>query len=170
MEQDGGYSRKLPPSQNPACTLLVGALPKSSLLGIPASPSFAAESNKSIFWLLERFPEFRVFFTRVLLFIKKLSHGLAFLAIEFSIKLIQFICVSSMITNKMLILSASEIPDPCACFGETLPSSDLKADNVQGLKHHEFCKVLYGTRATHFKSKFLIDGALMPAVKAENVP
>lgn len=61
MEQGGGYSRKFPPSQNPACTLLVGALPKSSLLGITASPSFAAESNKSIFWLLERFPEFRVF-------------------------------------------------------------------------------------------------------------
>lgn len=75
------------------------------------------------------------------------SFLLAFLAIEFSIKLIQFICVSSMITNKMLILSASEIPDPCACFGETLPSSDLKADNVQGLKHHEFCKVLYGKQS-----------------------
>lgn len=48
MEQGGGYSRKFTPSQNRACTLLVIALPKAMLLGITESPSFAAESNKSI--------------------------------------------------------------------------------------------------------------------------
>lgn len=76
MKESGGYSHKFPPSQNPACTLLVVALPKPRLLGITASPSFAAESNNSIFWLLERFSEFRDFFTRALLFIRKFSQGL----------------------------------------------------------------------------------------------
>lgn len=75
---------------------------------------------------------------------------LSFLAIEFSIKLIEFICLSSAITNKTLILRAGEILDQRACLRETLPSSDLKADNVKGLKCHEFCAVLYGNRATHF--------------------
>lgn len=76
MKHSGGYSCKFPPSQNPACTLFIGALPKPRLLGITASPSFAAESNKSTFWLLDWFPEFGDFFTQVLLFIRKFSQGL----------------------------------------------------------------------------------------------
>lgn len=63
----------------------------------------------------------------------------SFLAVDFSIKLIEFICLSSMINNKMLILRASESPDQCACLRDTLPSSVLKADNVEGLKHQFIC-------------------------------
>lgn len=121
MEQDGGYSRKFSPSQNPACTLLVGALPKTRLLGITASPSFAAEINKSIIWLLAWFPEFRDFLPESCYLLESspmVSFPLSFLAIEFSIKLIEFICLSSMRTKETLILRASEIPDRCACLRE----------------------------------------------------
>lgn len=147
---DGGYSLKFSPSQNPACTLLVSALPKPGLLGITASPSFAAESNKSVIWFLEQFPEFRDLLPESCYLLESspmVSSLLSFLAIEFSIKLIEFICLSSMITNKMLILRASKILHQCACLRETLPSSDMKADNVKGLKHYEFCKVL---QSNHF--------------------
>lgn len=171
MEQGGGYSPKFPPSQHPACTLLVSSLPRPRLLGITASPSFAAESNKSIIWLLERFPEFRDFLPKSCYLLESspmVSFLLSFLAIEFSIKLIEFTCLSSMITNKTLILRAREILDRCACLRETLPSSDLTADHVKGLKHHAFCKVLYGNTATHFKLNFPVDGPMVSVVRAEN--
>lgn len=129
---------KFTPSQNPACTLPVGALPKPSPLGITANPSFAAESSKFIFHLLEWFPEFRDFLPECCYLLESppmVSFLPSFLAVDFSIKLIEFICLSSMINNKMLILRASESPDQCACLRDTLPSSVLKADNVEGLKH-----------------------------------
>lgn len=119
VKQGGGDSRKFLPSQNPACTLLVGALSRRRLLGITASPSFAAESNKSTIWLLEWFPEFRDFLPESCYLLESspmVSFLVSFLAIEFSIKLIEFICLSSMISNKMPILRASEILDLCACL------------------------------------------------------
>lgn len=97
MGQGCGYSQMFPPSQHPVCTLLGGALPKTRLLGITASPSSAAESNKSIIWLLEQFPEFRDFLPESCYSLESsplVSCLLSFLAVEYSIQLIEFICLS----------------------------------------------------------------------------
>lgn len=99
-EQGDGYSRKFPPSQNSACTLLVGALPKTRPLGITASPSFAAESIKSIICLLEWFQEFRDFLPKSCYLLESSPVVSFLLATEFSIKSIEFICLSSTLTNK----------------------------------------------------------------------